>query len=416
MTRRSSPPACLSQDYRAAGILDLYRKNGNFEKIKAIVKGDLFAGEPGPLLRWYKEHERSVYDRIGGVMAFKDYVTMKLTGTIATDLNCWGGSFMLDMDRFTNSEELMNLYGIEELIPCLPRLAESPSEIIGHVTKEAAEDTGLAEGTPVAAGMMDILACLVGAGAAGPGVYTVIAGSWAINQTHSDRIFPDLSFNMPYLFKGQYLNVSSTGASGSNYEWFTRELGDRAKHEGGNRGISYFKVLDELIDSVPIDQVKVLFCPFMAQPSIHELAKADFLNIDLSTTYAELCYAVAEGVAFIHRYHIELLKAHGLPLEEVRLTGGIARSETWKRIFANVLQVPIIGAECEETGALGAAIAAGLEAGIYRDYDDAFAKAVKTKDRVLPDPETKAVYECRYEEWSKVNEILKQYWDWKKNR
>ena len=240
-------PACLSQDYRANGIIEQYRREECLQKITDIVKGSPFAGEPGPILRWYRDNERDVYDRIRGVMTFKDYINMKLTGTIATDLNCWGGSFMIDMETFTHSRELMKLYGIEEIMPALPRLAESPTEIIGKVTARAAQETGLCEGTPVTAGMMDILACLVGAGATGDEVYTAVAGSWSINETHSEHILPDISFNMPYLFKGQYLNCSCTGASGSNYEWFTRELGDRAKHEGGNRGISFYKVLDELI-------------------------------------------------------------------------------------------------------------------------------------------------------------------------
>ena len=406
-------PACLSQDYRANGIISMFQKDGTFEKIQEIVKGLPFAGEPGPILRWYKDNEREVYDQIGGVMTFKDYISMKLTGVVATDLNCWGGSFMLDMETFEHSEELMKLYGIEEMWPALPKLAESPTEIIGTVTSKAADETGLEAGTPVVAGMMDILASLVGAGGTGDDIYTAIVGSWSINETHSDRIIPGISFNMPYLFRGQYLNCSCTGASGSNYEWFIRELGHQARSDGTARGISLYTVLDELIESVPIDEAKVLFSPFVAQPSIHQNAKANFFNIDLDTTYPELVYAVAEGVAYIHRYHVDILKEAGLPLKEVRLTGGTARSTVWNRIFSNVLQTPIVGVDCAEAGALGSAIAAGIGAGIYKDYDDAFSRAVKLKDPVLPDPDTRAVYDRRYEEWTQLNKVMKEYWDWK---
>ena len=408
-------PACLSQDYRANGILSKFRQEGISEKIEQIVKGTLFAGEPGPILRWYKENQRDIYDRIGGVMTFKDFLNMKLTGTVATDLNCWGGSFMIDMDTFEHSEELMKLYGIEELWPALPRLATSPTEIIGTVTAKAAAETGLAEGTPVVAGMMDILACLVGAGATGEGVYTSIAGSWSINETHSGRIIPGLSFNMPYLHRGEYLNCACTGASGSNYEWFTTVLGDRAKTEAGNRGISYFQVLDEMIASVPSEEAEVLFSPFIAQPSIHINAKANFFNIGQETTYQELCYAVAEGIAYIHRYHVEQLKDAGLPLSEVRLTGGMARSPVWTRILANALQTRIVGVECDETGALGSAIAAGIGAGIYQDYEDAFAKAIKRKEPVIPDPTKSETYDRRYAEWKQLNEVMKLYWERKGN-
>ena len=229
-------PGCFSHDHRADDIIEMYKKEGTYDKINDIVKGTLFAGEPGPILRWYKEHERDVYDKIGGAMMFKDYIMFKLTGVLATDLNCWGGSFMFDLETMDYSEELFKLYGIEEMMDAMPELHEA-TDIVGYVGPEVAKATGLAEGTPVAAGMMDILACLVGSGATGDEIYTAIAGSWSINETQSDKFLPGLSSNMPYLFKGEYLNCSYTGASGSNYEWFTKILGDRAKIEAEKRGI-----------------------------------------------------------------------------------------------------------------------------------------------------------------------------------
>ncbi len=403
-------PGCFSHDHRADDIVAMYKEQGVYDKINDLVFGTLFAGEPGPILRWYKEHERDIYDKIGGAMMFKDYIMFKMTGVVATDLNCWGGSFMFDPKTMEYSDELFELYGIEELKDAMPALYEA-TDIVGHVTAEVSAITGLAEGTPVCAGMMDILACLVGSGATDEGIYTAVAGSWSINETHSDRMIPGLSSNMPYLYKGEYLNCSYTGASGSNYEWFTKVLGDRAKKEAEERGISFYKVLDEMIAKVDPAKAEVLFGPFVAQPSLHPNTKAHFMNVDSNTSYEELCYAVAEGCAFIHKYHIDILRNADLPLTEVRLTGGTARSKVWNQIFANVLQVPIVGVDCEETGALGSAIAAGIGAGVYKDYDDAFAKAVKILPPIYPDETTYPVYEKKYKEWSMLNEILMKYWE-----
>ncbi|MCI8327775.1 MAG: carbohydrate kinase [Lachnospiraceae bacterium] len=403
-------PGCFSQDHRADDIIAMYKKDGTYEKISNIVKGEPFAGEPGPILRWYKEHERDVYDKIGGVLTFKDYIMYQLTGVFATDMNCFGGSFMIDMETMDYSKELLDLYGIPEMWDALPKLAEA-TEIVGTVTAEAAAITGLAEGTPVVGGMMDILACLVGSGATGDEVYTAVAGSWCINETHSDKIVPGLSSNMPYLYKGQYLNCSYTGASGSNYEWFTRALAGTAKMEADDRRVSFYQVLDELIESVPVEKAKVFFSPFVAQPSIHVNAKANFFNIELDTSYAEICHSVAEGVAFIHKYHIDILRNAGFPVKVLRLTGGTARSKAWNQIFADVLQLPIEGVDCEETGALGSAIAAGIGAGVYKSYEEAFEKAVKIKDPVLPNESTFAAYEERYKEWTRLNEVMTAYWD-----
>ena len=72
-------PGCFSQDYRANSIIEMYQREGTYEKINDIVKGTLFAGEPGPILRWYKENYREIYDQIGGILQFKDYIMYRLT-------------------------------------------------------------------------------------------------------------------------------------------------------------------------------------------------------------------------------------------------------------------------------------------------------------------------------------------------
>ena len=91
------------------------------------------------------------------------------------------------------------------------------------------------------------------------GVYTAIAGSWSINETHSKRIILNASSNMPYLYRGEYLNCSYTGASASNYEWFTKVLGATAKNEAQERGISFYEVMNQLIGMVPVQEAKVFF-------------------------------------------------------------------------------------------------------------------------------------------------------------
>jgi L-xylulokinase len=190
-------------------------------------------------------------------------------------------------------------------------------------------------------------------------------------------------------------------------------LGGTAKLEAQEKGVSYFKVLDELIGMVPIEKARVFFQPFVAQPSLHNNAKANFFNMDSNTSYAEICYSVAEGVAFIHKHHIDILKSKGLPIKKVRFTGGVARSPIWRQIFANVLEMPIESGECEETGALGVAIAAGIGAGIYSSFDDAFKRAVRLIEPSYPDESKFEIYRARYKEWRKLNDIMYQYWDGK---
>lgn len=405
-------PGVFSQDYRANDIVDRFFREGIADKIIEIGKGLPFAGQPGAILRWYKENQPEVYEKIGHILMFKDYIVYKLTGEIAADANNFGGSNLLDIEKVEYSRELMELFGVPEMYDKLPKLAIEPTEIVGYVTEEAAEQTGLVSGIPVVAGMMDITACLVGAGATEEGVFTAVGGSWSINLAHSKNILPNINGNLPYIKKGEYLHGSWSGASGSNYEWFKNALGGEAKLIAGENG-DYFKVLDDLISSVDINTVDVFFHPFVAQPSVHPDARGNFFNIELNTTYAEMAYAVAEGIAFIHKYHIDILRDRGLEPKKIRFTGGIARSKVIAQIFANVLEVPIESIDCDEVGASGCAITAGVAAGVYKDYDDAFARAVKVLPAIKPNPETFEVYRARYKEWSKLVEVMKNYWDYK---
>lgn len=402
--------AALSQDYRANKIIEAYRREGKLDRINQIISGTLFAGEPGPILRWYKENRPEIYHRIDGVLTCKDFLVFKLIGELSADINCFGGSSLLDLKTFGYSRELMNLYGVPEMYEKLPKLHES-SEIAGTVSEEAAKQTGLAAGTPVAAGMMDILACLVGAGASAEGIVTIVAGTWCINETQSAKIIPGASANQPSLGKGLYLNCSYTGASAINYDWFTKALGGIALFEAQKRNISQYDYLDEVIAELSPEKTEVLFHPFVAQPSVHPNAKANFFNIDQNTSYGEMVYAVAEGVVFLHKWHIDFLRSRGCPVVLARLTGGIAHSSVWAQLFADILQIPVEVVESDEVGALGSAITAGITANVYRDYQDGFQHAVRIKARFEPSKKHAASFVERYREWEHLMNALTVYWE-----
>ena len=127
--------------------------------------------------------------------------------------------------------------------------------------------------------------------------------------------------------------------------------------------------------------------------------------------YKELCYAVVEGIAFIHKYHIQLLLDAGLPGTLIRLTGGMAKSNVWGQMFTDIMQIPVEIVDCDETGALGVALAAGIGVKVYRDYEDAFKKGVKIKLQLEPNGAKKVFYQERYQEWMTLNRCLLRYWE-----
>ncbi len=407
-------PGAFSTDYRADGVVARYKKEGKLARIDEITKGSLYSGQPGPLLRWIKDNEPEAYGKIAYVMLFKDVLAFYLTGVASGDLNLYGGSALLDLETMDYSAELMELYGVPEMLDKMPKLSEDASVAIGYVTAEAAEKTGLPVGAAVSAGMWDIMAAHVGAGALEEGVFTSVAGTWSINETALDHmvVAPGV-YNAPYLYKGKYLISANSGASASNYEWFADALGGTARIEAEKRGISRFEALNELIGSVRPGSTPVMYHPFVGQPSVHTRAKANFFNLSTATTYAEIAYALAEGVTFIHKHHYSELMNAGITPKLVRLTGGIARSDEWAQLFADSLNLPVDCVDCDEVGALGVAMSAGIGAGLYRDWDDAIEKCVRLRPRFFPNAENARILQERYEEWELLIRVMTPYWDYK---
>lgn len=408
-------PCAFSIDSRSADVVKNYYATGAADKIREIIKCDIMSCSPGPILRWFKENEPEVYNKIGYVLLFKDFLAFRLTGQNAGDLNNVGGSWLLNMETFEYSKELMDLYGIPEMYDKLPKVAMSSSDTIGYITKEAAELTGLKEGTPVAACMMDMLACQLGAGGIEPHVYTAIAGTWSCNVAKTDRIYikPTIC-NMPWLTKGYYQMSNNTAASASNYEWFANTLGEFAKAEAVRRndGSSKFDVLNEMIAEVGAGGTPTMYLPFLSQPSVHGGAMGSFHNIHTGTSYKELVYALAEGVAFIHRYHFEkMMDTEGERPYKARLTGGVARSDEWAQLFADAFNLTVECSDCAEVGALGCAICAGISAGVYKDYEDAVAKTVKLRPPFHPNPKNVEILNKRYAQWLDIIQSMQYYWD-----
>lgn len=406
-------PGISSQDSRAEHIIDMYKEKGSWEKINKLINCNLFPGEPGPLLKWYKDNHPDIYKRVGCILQLKDYFIYKLTGRLATDYNIFGIAGMIDSNKLEYTTELFDLYEIPELSNKVPYLADTLTEIIGTINKETSQSTGLSENTKVVAGFMDILAALVGSGATEDGVITSVAGTWCINASHSDYVIPEANANMPYINKGEFVHCSYSGAGSANYEWFNKTLAGNAKLEAAERGISFYEVLNEAISSVKPEEATVLYLPYVAQPNpsdVHREARGNIYNLNHHTSFEEVVYAVTEGIIFLHKKHIQFLIDKGEPVKKIRLCGGMAKSKQWVQNFATIVGLPIEVVDCDEVGALGMAITAGIGAGLYKDYDDAFEKTLNILPAVYPDLEKEDIYAERYSEWEELTDVMTPYW------
>lgn len=388
-----------STDSRALSYELEAKSSGLAEAVYPHTFQKILACQPVCLLRWLKGHDRETYDQIGTVFAVKDLVGYALTGSIAAEMTDMSGTNLVSLVKRDYDPTLTALFGISEIDGCLPKLISS-CDVRGYVTEAVAEKTGLPAGIPVSGGMFDIDACALGAGTFAEGDLCIIAGTWSINEYITKTPVKEAAMNSFWCVDGYYLAEESSAASAGNLEWMRDILKDRS-----------YKELDELAEAVPADKSAAVFLPFLYASNLDPLAKASLVGLESGYGEGEVIRAIYEGVVFSGYTHLErLLNSMETPPEKLKLAGGVVNSPFWTQMFADVAGIPVETAEKTELGCKGAAMSAGIAAGIFRDAQEAVASCVKAGSLIYPDPAMTAVYRRKYAIYRKTEEALRPVW------
>jgi len=318
----------------------------------------------------------------------------------------------MDVRNKHYSRELMALYDLSEAFDALPPLKQS-SEVCGQVTNSAAKETGLAVGTPVVGGLFDVDASAIGAGAINVNQACLVAGSWSINEVITKEPIVDPSLFMTTLFAdpGLFLTIEGSATSATNLEWFVNQCCGDERAEAQQRGISVYEVCSEEVASLPPGSTNIIFHPFLYGSNVQPTARAGFYGVAGWHTRAHLLRALYEGVVFGHLNHIEKLRAAGGQINSARLAGGGSRSAVWSQMFADTIQVPMEISDGNELGARGAALSAGIGAGIYRNYAEAVQEAVKVVRVHEPISANTPLYLARYAEYERLIKVMQEPWE-----
>ncbi len=397
-------PGINSMDSRAVDVMARWESDGILERSPEVVGLTPWVALPAAIIAWVREHEPEVYERIRWNLACKDWLRYKLTGQIHTDFTEASTGFT-EVHSQRYAPEVFELYGLQEFADKVPPVLGC-SEIAGEVTAEAASATGLAEGTPVVAGAHDIDCCAVGIGVLNPGQLCAITGTWSINETITHE--PQVGTNWDtrnFVEPGSWLCLSASPASSANLEWFVRQLCAAEVAEAEQRGVSPFAFVSEEVASVLDEESHVFFHPYLyGAPGGRPLAGA-FLGVRGWHRRAHLLRALFEGVAFNHRVHIDALRS-GLPVEEIRVTGGGSRSSVWSQMYADALGAPVVTTDADESGALGAALFAGVGTGVWGSLGEAVEATVRVAGTYEPDPARGERMAETYDAWTDLADSL----------
>lgn len=402
----------LSTDARAWTYVKKWEEDGTKEKVYSKTFQTILACQPVSLLAWFRDHKPEILDKTAYIFAVKDYIRFKLTGEAYGEYTDFSGANLVNLTTKAYDRELLALFGLESVYDKLPPLRYS-ADVCGHVTEEAGRMTLLPQGIPVAAGMFDVNACGIASGLSDEEQMCMIAGTWSINEfiRKTPVTNQTVDLNSMFCIPGYYLVEESSPTSAGNMEWFIRSLMGAEKEEAAAEGRSVYDITNEWVASVEPEDCLVIFLPFLNGSNEDALAKGTFVGLTAYHSKKHMLRAVYEGIVFSHLTHVrKLLKNRKLP-ESIRLSGGAANSDVWVQIFADVFQLPIDVIEDKEQGAQGAAMAAGIASGIYRDYEDAVQRTVNITKTVMPRPEYREIYERKYETYRAVIDGLKGVWE-----
>lgn len=403
----------ISTDNRAYSYVTKWRADGTEERAFQYSYQHVMASQPVALLAWLKDNEPESYRNIQWVFECKDYIRFRLTGQAGAEITDYSGTGMMNLSAKTFDRRLFELFGIPEIMDALPPICSS-TQIAGYVTRQAADRTGLIEGTPVIGGMFDINACAIASGVLSPERICMIAGTWSINEYPDLKPVLDGSAMMNSLFciEPYYLIEESSPTSAGNLEWFINELMPLDKKQAKESGESIYEKINEAVASIPPSRFVPIFLPFLMASNVHPNARASFVGLSISDSRKVLFRSIFEGICYGHRYHYEKLMATGRPSPEViRLSGGAANSQVWSQMFADVMKIPVESVKAKETGALGCAIAAAVAAGEYDFLDIAVSAMSEIGQRREPNPETFKYYDNRYHLYQTIIDGLNPIWD-----
>jgi xylulokinase len=350
-----------------------------------------------PKILWYRNNAPDVYAKARYILQSNSFIVLRLTGEITQDVSQGYGLCCFDMRNGRWDTGTAQAVGIRpDLLPPLYPC----HKVVGFVTHTAAKLTGLLEGTPVVAGGLDAACGTLGAGVTEPGQTQEQGGQAGGMSLCIDRYAADPRLILGYhVVPDRWLLQGGTTGGGGALKW----LRDTVCPELN------FQQMDDLADGVAPGCDGVLFLPYMAgerSPIWNPGACGVFFGLDYAKTRAHLIRAAMEGVGFSLRHNLETAENAGAVAGTLRSVGGSANSRVWTQLKADITGHAIEVPASDTATTLGAAILAGVGAGVYESFADACAKTVRVKRAHRPHADAGKTYVRQYRAYRELYERL----------
>lgn len=404
-------PAILWCDQRTTKQCRFITRKVGLKKLIALVHNPALEGFTLPKLQWVREDEPYNYKRIYKILLPKDYVRFRLTGNLCMEVSDAAGTLMFDVVKQKWSTQLLEQLGISPDI--LPPVLRSIDKA-GEVSEQAAAETGLSPGTPVICGGADNACAAVGNGIIEEGLIAVSIGTsgTVIAPTTHPRLDPHgrvhfFNHSVPDMW---YL-MGVMQAAGLSLKWFRDNFADIERVVERNTGLNSYQLLTLQAEQSPPGGMGLLWLPYLQgerTPHLDANARGVLFGLTTAHNKRHIIRAIIEGVTFGLRDSLEIIKDLGVKINQIRLTGGGAKSPFWCQVQADVFNHEVVTINIDEGPAFGAALIAGVGVGIFKSFKEATEKLIKIDKRIKPNPENVEIYNKYYQEYKKLYPALKK--------
>jgi xylulokinase len=347
-----------------------------------------------PTILWLMHNEPETFQRIHKLMVPGGYIVGRLTGEYTIDHSRACTTLLFDIRRKAWHTPFLDALDIPaEMLP--HPLASQ--DIAGNVTRDAAELTGLREGTPVIAGCMDTLSASIGSGIVRPGGCFLIMGTATRLGSPLDQPSFDPRFmNCTHVLPGNWLTLGAMNGVGSSLRWLRDNFGQMEQLTARRTGQDVYDLLTAQAGNSPPGSKGLIYLPYISgerTPLWDPYARAVFFGITLGHNRDDFLRAALEGAAYAIRHVVEIMEAErNIPVNTLRIGGAAARSTIWNQIIANVLGKTVFSVEASHIEVHGAAILAGIGSGVYPNYPEGLEELIRISRAFPPDPAIHAEY------------------------
>ncbi len=394
-------------DKRSADLVEQFKTRPDAAKAYRIAGSPPVANWFGFKIKWVQVHQPEVYEKAWKFILPKDYINYKLTRAIATDHTEASGAFLMDAFKEDWSPALIEQVGIEASL--LPPIHAS-SAVIGKVNRQAAELTGLAQGTPVVAGAGDMLCMLLAAGITHPGTASDVTGTSSIFSVFTEEpVFDERLMNLHHVMPG-WIPFGIIDSGGGSLKWFKDSFCQTEIEKARSSNGEVYDILNTLAAAVEPGGEGLLYYPYlMGERTLGTpYARGVFFGVTPRTGKGEMVRAIMEGITLELRRTLEIVENAGHTVDVIYHSGGGAYSDVWSQIKADIYKKKVAVFETSEGGILGSAILAGAGAGVYVSPAAGVEHCLRVAKEFTPNPGLEQRYNYLFELFKDLHDRLQE--------